>query len=65
MDGSPKADSEDKVSPPREPGAVDATDWTDLGDDMLGLPLFVASLVTALWFALGPQPYEDPDDGHG
>ncbi len=49
----------------REPGAVDATDWTDLGDDMLGLPLFVASLVTALWFALGPQPYEDPDDDHG
>ncbi|HOB06411.1 MAG TPA: hypothetical protein PKM36_14220, partial [Propionibacteriaceae bacterium] len=47
----------------REPSVVSATDWSDLGDDMLGTPLFIAAVVTSLWWGLDrrePAPVEEP-----
>ncbi len=39
----------------RESGAIDATDWTELGDDMLGVPLLVGTIVVSLWSAIGAE----------
>ena len=44
----------------RESGGVDATDWTELGDELLGTPLFVAGIVAGLWLAVGRQPSPPP-----